>query len=238
MRLACLAAALLAAAVSVPASAQEDTDTEAPGAAGGLSVSGEVNLLSDFRFRGISRSDEDPAVQGALTVSVPGGFYAGGRGTSLKDAGDLGRVQLDLYAGYGADLGQGTSIDAGLMYFVFPDGRGQTDYFEAYASVSHLLGPVQGTLGVKYAPEQDAIGGEDLLYLFGEVEASIPATPVTLTAQAGRQDAGAFGDYWTWSLGARATLGAFNAGIRYVDTDLPAVPNADAGLVLSLGVRF
>lgn len=230
-------AALGLAVLSAPALAQEDTDTDIP-AGGGLSVSGEVNLLSDFRFRGISRSDEDPAVQGALTVSAPGGFYFGGRGTSLKDAGDLGGAQLDLYAGYGADLGMGTSIDAGIMYFLFPDGEGETDYFEPYASVSHQLGPVLGTLGAKYAPEQDAIGGEDQLYLFGELEAAIPTTPLTLTAQAGHQDAGAFRDYWTWSLGARAAFGPISAGIRYVDTDIAAVPNADAGLVLSLGFRF
>ncbi len=237
MRFASVLAALTLAGLSVPASAQEDTDTEVP-AAGGVSVSGEINLLSDFRFRGISRSDEDPALQGALTVSAPGGFYAGARGTTLKDVGDFGDVQLDLYAGYNADLGLGTSADLGLMYFVFPDGSGKTDYFEPYASVSHQLGPVLGTVGAKYAPEQDAIGGEDLLYLFGEVEAAIPMTPLTLTAQAGHQDAAAFGDYWTWSLGARAALGPFNAGIRYVDTDLPALPNADAGLVFSLGLRF
>lgn len=237
MRFAPVLAALTLAGMSVPAAAQEDTDTEIP-AAGGLSVSGEINLLSDFRFRGISRSDEDPALQGALTVSAPGGFYAGARGTTLKDVGDFGDVQLDLYAGYNADLGLGTTADVGLMYFVFPDGDGETDYFEPYASISHQLGPVLGTVGAKYAPEQDAIGGEDLLYLFGEVEAAIPLTPLTLTAQAGRQDAGLLGDYWTWSLGARAALGPFNAGIRYVDTDLPALPNADAGLVLSLGLRF
>jgi uncharacterized protein (TIGR02001 family) len=237
MRIASAAATFLLLSLAAPAAAQEDTDTEAP-AGSGLAISGEVNLLSDFRFRGISRSDEDPAVQAALTLSVPGGFYVGGRGTSLKDAGDLESVQLDLYAGYGAELGGGTSFDAGLMYFVFPDGTGSTNYFEPYASVSHLLGPVQATLGAKYAPEQDAIGGEDLLYLFGEVEASIPLTPLTFTAQAGRQDVGAFGDYWTWSLGARGNIGPFQAAVRYVDTDLPAVPNADAGLVFSLGVRF
>ena len=237
MRFASVLFALSLAGVAVPAAAQEDTDTEVP-AAGGLSVSGEVNLLSDFRFRGISRSDEDPALQGAVTVTIPGGFYAGARGTTLNDMQDLGNVQLDLYAGYNADLGLGTSADAGLMYFVFPDGDGSTNYFEPYASVSHQLGPVMGTVGAKYAPEQDALGGEDLLYLFGEVEASIPLTPLTFTAQAGRQDAGAYGDYWTWSVGARASMGPFNAGIRYVDTDLAPLPNVDAGLVLSLGLRF
>jgi uncharacterized protein (TIGR02001 family) len=231
------AAAFSLLVCAAPAAAQEDTDTPIGGSSG-LGISGEINLLSDFRFRGISRSDKDPAVQGALTVSTPGGFYAGGRATSLKRAPRLGDAQLDLYAGFGADLGLGTSIDAGLMYFVFPDGRGKTNYFEPYASVSHQLGPLQGTLGAKYAFEQDALGGDDNLYLFGELEAGIPTTPLTVTAQVGRQDAGQFGTYNTWSLGARAAFGPLNAGLRYVDTDIRGIPNAEAGLVLSVGARF
>lgn len=237
MKLASLFSAAVLLATAAPAAAQEDTETEVPGSSG-LDISAEANLLSDFRFRGISRSDRDPAVQAAVTVSTGSGFYAGGRATSLKDAGTLEAAEVDLYAGYTADLGLGTSIDAGLMYFYFPDGRGNTDYFEPYASVSHLLGPVEGTIGVKYAPGQAATADQDLLYVFGEVEASIPLTPLTFTAQAGHQDAGLIGDYWTWSIGGRAAFGPFEAGLRYVDTDLPALPNAKAGVVLSIGARF
>jgi hypothetical protein len=61
---------------------------------------------------------------------------------------------------------------------------------------------------------------------------------VTLTALAGWQDAGALGRYWNWSLGGRYALGPFEAGLRYVDTDLPSVAGTDATVVLSLGVRF
>ncbi len=235
MKLASLIAALSILAFAAPAAAQEGEETPI-GTDGGIGISGELNLLSDFRFRGISRSDRDPAVQGALTVSTPDGLYVGGRGTSLNDAGDLGGSQFDLYAGFSGGLGLGTSIDAGVTYFYFPEGEGKTDYFEPYASVSHQLGPLEGTLGAKYAWEQAALGGEDLLYLFGELEAGIPTTPVTLIAQAGRQDVGALGDYWTWSLGARAAFGPVQAGLRYVDTDLTGIPNARAGLVASIGL--
>jgi uncharacterized protein (TIGR02001 family) len=237
MRAVSRAAVLLSLALAAPARAQD----EPPGAAGGggLALSGEALLLSDFRFRGVSRSGEDPAVQGQLTLSLPSGLYAGARGTgALDDVAPLGNLQLDLYAGYGLELGSGTSLDAGLIYYWFPDGDGATDHFEPYASVSHLLGPVEATLGAKYAPEQEAIGGEDRLYLFGEVEAGIPLTRVTLTASAGWQDAGALGRYWNWSLGGRYAFGPFEAGLRYVDTDLPSAPGQDAGVVLSLGFRF
>jgi uncharacterized protein (TIGR02001 family) len=229
--------AFLLLVCGAPAWAQDETPEAVDG--GGPRLSGEATLLSDYRFRGVSRSDEDPAAQGQLTLSTPNGFYAGARGTAaLDDVPGLGNVQLDLYAGYGADLGSGTSLDAGLLYYWFPDGNGATDHLEPYVSLSHMLGPAEATLGVKYAPGQDSTGGEDRLYLFGEVEAGIPLTPVTLTAQAGWQDAGALGRYWNWSLGGRYALGPFETGLRYVDTDLPSRPGQDAGLVLSLGLRF
>lgn len=231
-----LAAALVS--ISAPALAQGDEGEEVGAPEKGLSLSGGVTLLSDYRFRGISRSDEDPAVQAQLTVSVPAGFYAGARATSLHRFASRADAEIDLYAGYGANLGLGTAFDVGLLYYTFPGGTGDTAYFEPYASVSHTLGPVEATLGAKYAWAQDAIGGEDRLYLFGEVEAGIPATPLTLTAGAGRQDAGAFGNYWNWSLGARYDFGPLDAGLRYVDTDLAPLPGQDAGLVLSLGFSF
>jgi uncharacterized protein (TIGR02001 family) len=229
------AATLLALLAAAPALAQEG---ETPRASPGLDVSGSVTLLSDYRFRGISRSDGDPALQGQLTLSLPSGLYAGARGTTLKSIGNRADVELDVYAGYSIPLGLGSSLDAGLMYYAFPGATGRSGYFEPYATVSHTLGPVEASLGAKYAPDQTAIGGEDQLYLFGEVEAGLPATPLTLTAQAGRQDAGRFGRYWNWSVGARYAIGPVEAGLRYVDTDLAPLPGQKAGLVASLGFRF
>ena len=240
------AAVLLACAA--PAAAQEEAPEEALGVpSSGLDVSGEVNLLSDYRFRGVSRSDEDPALQAALTASHGSGFYAGARGTTLKGIDtyrgrDLGDFELDLYAGYGTQLGGGFEIDAGAVYYVFADGAGATDYVEPYASLSYLIGPVYATAGAKYAPSQRAIGNEDMLYLFGQVDVSIPFRPWSFTALVGRQESGAFADYWTWSLGVRhqlriAGLPDTELGLSYVDTDL-AAPGADATAVLSLGLRF
>jgi uncharacterized protein (TIGR02001 family) len=222
-----------------------------------LSVNGEANLLSDYRFRGVSRSDGDPALQGQLTITHGSGFYLGTRATSLDGLDnfrfrdpqfqDLGDVELDVYAGYGRDLGAGVSVDGGLLYYAFAGGAGDTDYFEPYASASYLLGPVEATAGAKYAPAQRAIGDEDMLYLFGEAEASIPFTGFAVTGHLGHQDWGRFGSYWNWSLGARTSFGPVRAGIRYVDTGLPETPLApgrppltgvDGGVVLSLGVGF
>src|SRR3546814_2275100 len=76
--------------------------------------------ISDWSSDVCSSDLGDPAIQGALTVQTDSGFYIGTRGTSLKGVGDFtigdfGDAELDLYAGYGADLGLGTSVDAGQI---------------------------------------------------------------------------------------------------------------------------
>ena len=82
-----------------------------------LEVNANATLMSDYRFRGVSRSDEDPALQGQLTLTHGSGFYTGARATTLDgldgfrlrdpDFQELGDLQLDLYAGYSADIGRG-----------------------------------------------------------------------------------------------------------------------------------
>ncbi|HEY1606052.1 MAG TPA: TorF family putative porin [Allosphingosinicella sp.] len=230
--------AFLLLAGAAPAFAQQQDAAAAPsGGSSGLGASGDAFLLSDYRYRGVSRSDDAPAVQGQFTLSLPDGFYAGARATSLRRFAGHGDAEADLYAGYGTNIAPGTTLDAGVMAYWFPDANGRTGYFEPYASISHTLGPVEATIGAKYAWRQRAIGGDDMLYLFGQIEAGIPRTPVTLTAEAGRQESGALGSYWNWSVGGRYSFRHFEVGLHYVDTDLPR-HGAGATVVASLGFRF
>ncbi|SMF64016.1 TorF family putative porin [Allosphingosinicella indica] len=202
-------------------------------------VSAEAKIVSDYRFRGISRSDGDPSVQGSLTIGASSGFYAGAFGASLSDDPRYGNAEIDVYAGYATDIASGTRIDAGVNYYAFPDSpalAGPTDYVETYARLSHQLGPVRATAGAAWAPSQDAIGGEDSLYLSAALDAGIPLTPWSLKGHVGRAR-GAL-DYTDWSLGVDYALGPIRLGAAYVDTSAGTVPRADATVVFSLGVGF
>jgi uncharacterized protein (TIGR02001 family) len=248
----------LAAAALLLAPAAALAQDEAPplvetGAQGAFEVSGELNLMSDYRFRGVSRSDEDPAAQAGAQVRHESGLYIGARATTLQGQDgfrlrnpahlDQGSAQFDLYAGYGVDLGGGFDLDAGLMYYAFSGARGATGYAEPYASLSYLIGPAQLSAGAKYAPSQAATGHEDMLYLFGQVDVAVPFRPWSFTAQAGHQDWGAYGDYWNWSLGVRyhvqiEGLPNTEIGLGYVDTDLPGIAGQDAGVRLTIETSF
>ncbi|CAN5770371.1 hypothetical protein BH11PSE6_BH11PSE6_09190 [soil metagenome] len=71
-----LSAAMLSVA-AMPAAAQE-TAPPPP-----ITVSGSVGLVTDYRFRGVSQSDKEMAVQGGITVAHESGFYAGVWGSNL-----------------------------------------------------------------------------------------------------------------------------------------------------------
>lgn len=209
----------------------------------GLDVTGGVTLVSDYRFRGISFSDEDPAVQGTINVAHESGFYAGTWASSTEDSPALGHTEIDLYGGWAGDVAPGTGLDVGITYYTYPNGNdafGASDYFEPYAKLSHTLGPVEATVGAYYAWGQEAIGDADNLYLFTDAAAAIPGTPLTLRGHFGRSEGSLAptGEYLDWSLGVDAAVGPVTLGAAYVDTDLGDLHALDAGIVLSLGASF
>ena len=210
---------------------------------GGFTLNGSATLTSDYRFRGISRSDEDPAIQGSLTLSHESGFYAGAWASSLDDGPRFGDAEVDLYGGWAGEIASGTDLDVGLTYYAFPDGDGRlggSDYLEPYARLSHTLGPVKATLGLAYAWSQAGTNHDDALYLFTGLTAGIPATRFTVKGHVGYSNGGMAptGDYFDWSLGVDAVAGPVTLGVAYVDTDLGNIHRADSGILFTLGASF
>jgi uncharacterized protein (TIGR02001 family) len=236
---------VLLASTAAPAFAQDE-------ASGPITISGNITAVTDYRFRGVSLSDNNVAIQPSLTVSHESGFYAGVWGSNLEDTLTYGEVEVDLYAGYATDIAEGTSIDVGLTYYVYPDGKsafGPSDYFEAIGKLSHTIGPVKLTGTVGYSWDQAALGSDDNLYLGLGAAAGIPNTPVTLVGSVGYTDGalGALapgGNYLDYQLGADFAAGPATFGVRYVDTDIPTLGIKaidklyDQGIIFSLGFSF
>lgn len=238
-----VALALLSAATPVFAQASSETDPPSD-----VTVTGGVSVTSDYRFRGVSLSGEDFAVQGTVNVNHSSGLYGGIWASNLDDTPTFGEVEVDLYAGYTTEIAPGTAIDVGMIYYWYPDGSGNSDYFEPYGSIKTTFGPATAKLGFAYAWDQSALGNDDNIYLYTDLGIGIPDTPVTLTGHLGYSDGSlAFGgSYWDWSLAADVALGSgFTAGVKYVDTDLDdftGIPAADtlydATVLFTLGWSF
>ncbi|MEH6756086.1 MAG: TorF family putative porin [Parasphingorhabdus sp.] len=217
----------------------------------GLTVSGNATLTSDYRFRGLSLSDGDIAIQGGIDVAHESGFYVGTWASSIEDSPTYGHTELDVYGGWSGEVTPGLTVDVGLLYYVYPNGQngaGPSDYFEPYASVSTTIGPVEWKSGIAYAWDQSSLGNDDNVYIYTGVSGGIPNTPISLNANIGINDGslgnpvGVLGDdnYIDWKLGADwAVTENLTASIAYTDTDAPAVNKfTDSAVVFSLGVSF
>lgn len=219
-----------------------------------LSVTGGVTLASQYRFRGISLSDEEIALQGTINLNHESGLYAGIWGSTLDGFGELGgsNLELDLYAGYRHRIAGGVSVDAGLLYYAYPGSSGgDFEFFEPYANVSVTHGPVTGKVGLAFAPSQDALADNSNTYVYGDLALAIPNTPVTLTGHLGNSHGQTpltpSGDYVDWSLGASMTWRNLSLGVAYVDTNLSGAEAAlggatrdivDGAVVATLGASF
>jgi uncharacterized protein (TIGR02001 family) len=135
---ACLAL-FLGLALCAPAQADE----------GHTAISGNVAVVSDYLFRGISQTNHDPALQAGIEYDAPGGFYAGAWGSNISwlsdgstDAAPISSsLEIDGYAGWHAQLASGITLDAGLYGYAYPGSYPgkftNPDTLEAYASVGY-----------------------------------------------------------------------------------------------------
>ncbi len=236
--LAAACAAFGSMAAATPAFAADEEEAEE--AEGPITVSGGITLASDYRFRGVSLSDKDFAVQPTITISHESGLYVGAWASNIADnAGD--DIELDLYAGFAG--GDTVTYDLGVTYYVYP-GASALNYVEFIGKTGTTIGPV--TLGgiLAYAPSQDGTGNTDNVYVGGNAAFAIPNTPLTFNSSLGLED-GAFGDNkLDWSLGVTASVAGFTLGASYVDTNrnVPGTPITrnlgGAGAVFSVAYTF
>jgi uncharacterized protein (TIGR02001 family) len=89
-----------------------------------ITISGAATLTSDYRFRGVSQTDEGMAVQGGITVSHESGLYVGAWASNLAGWGTFGgsNTELDLIAGFKLPVGEGT-LDTGLVWYMYPTAQ-------------------------------------------------------------------------------------------------------------------
>ena len=82
----------------------------------GVSIEGNITLTSDYVFRGVSQTDENPAVQGGFDVSGDL-LYAGVWGSNANYGDASG--EFDVYVGLTKDFGS-MSLDLGAVHYDYP----------------------------------------------------------------------------------------------------------------------
>ena len=106
-----------------------------------IEIRGNVGVVSDYVFRGISQSDESVAAQGGVDLILPKGFYLGAWASGVdtpwggiynKQAGRED-FEYDLYAGWqwGHSSGK-VRVDTGVIQYAFssdPDDLTWSEYY-------------------------------------------------------------------------------------------------------------
>ena len=201
---AALAAPTLAAAQAAPAPSP---------------ITGNMSLVSEYRFRGIDQTFGKPALQGGFDYAHPSGIYLGNWNSNVNpSAGFNGaNLEMDFYGGYKHAFGD-FGIDVGGIYYYYPGSNSTVDNKEIY------LGGSWKFLSVKYyhsiddyfsvpntknswyldfGLNYDLGSGWGLVAHYGIFEfKNLPA-----------------GDYNDWKLGITKDVGGYLFGATYVDTD-------------------
>ncbi len=186
-------------------------------------ISGNVALTTDYRFRGISQTNRDPAIQGGLDYAHESGLYIGTWASNVSFT--EGGTEIDAYAGWGTDLNENLALDLGVLYYAYPSDS-DADYVELYAS----LGFFGATVGLNYSPEYTYDTGT-YFYLYGAY--SLPlgeafSLDLNLGLNQFEKDnldsfLGAIGagkSYIDYSIGVSTAVAGVDLTLAYVGTDI------------------
>ena len=114
----------------------------------------QVAVVTDYVFRGISRSDNDPAAQAGLEYLHASGAYAGIWGSSVDTPKDSD-IELDVYAGYAAEIpAWHLGRDLGLISYRHNESRDNRN--EWYVGASFDPWPGRLTLVTKLSHDWDS----------------------------------------------------------------------------------
>lgn len=87
-------------------------------------ITGNLAVVSDYVFRGITQTWGHPAIQGGADLNMKNGFVAGFWASSISERSYPGSaMELDLYANYGANFNDDWSWRVGLYGYVYPGGN-------------------------------------------------------------------------------------------------------------------
>lgn len=104
-------------------------------------ITANVGAVSNYYFRGITQTDDGAAIQGGFDYGHDSGAYAGVWGSNV-DFGGKESTEIDLYTGFGNDIGDtGIGYDVGAIYYAYPGAGGDAqggdlDYAEIYVGAS------------------------------------------------------------------------------------------------------
>lgn len=208
-------------------------------------ISGTFDITTNYVFRGISNSNNNPAVQGGLTYTFESGVYANLWGSSLDffaPDGARATVEFDEIIGIANSIGNDFEYNINFDYYTYPRAS-DANYYEFIGAFTYKI----FTLTLGYSP--DVYGShENGTYVNGALNLDIDPkyvfnfTDVIVTGSVGHYflptKAGL--SYTDYLIGIQKTFHAYNFSLQWTDTNGEAeLPPLDRGhLVFTVLVSF
>lgn len=209
-----------------------------PGAAEASPFVGGITFTTEYVLRGVSQSDDEPAVQGNIDFTA-GGFYAGIWGSSIEISeltGSEAPVELDFYLGYIWSWDSGWSFEIGAIHYDYPRDE-FLDYEEVYVAGAYKV------FKLKYYYADDFLGlGGAGNYLDGTAKIPFGDSGFAMTLHAGLNafdEEVPIEDYIDYKGGLSYTWKKLTIDVSYTDTDENQFGDLDDGRVIgSLGLTL
>jgi len=189
----------------------------AAGAANAAGFTVTPTITTDYDFRGLTQTDEDPAFQLGATYTFENGFYLGAWGSNVDFPGADADIELDAYAGFaGGDAAESFAYDVGAVLYAYPGSDDFEEVIELYAGITK--GMFNGK--VWFSPDNY---DDTSFYTEGNVTVPLPKN-FSIVGHVGYS----FGDYWKngsgeyldYSVGVNYTISNITLNAKYVDTDI------------------
>lgn len=188
-----------------------------------FTLEAKVGIFSDYRTRGISQTQNDPALQGSLTLAHSSGLYAGVWSSNVDFGyGSSTRQELDYYAGYFWQVSDDVTLDTSYIKYVYPR-QGDFNYGEYHAEL-RAWGVL---LGGNYSDNFN--GDQAMLYSYVGYAMQLP-NDIGLETRYGRNDYkdpswfandGSSRDaYYEWQVKLSRMMLSLDWSVSYIDTDL------------------
>ncbi|GGI95222.1 TIGR02001 family outer membrane protein [Shewanella hanedai] len=185
-------------------------------------VSGEVSVTNDYRFRGVSQTAGDVALQAGIDWSHDNGFFAGAWASNVDfDEPDYNgpNIELDLYLGYYGELNDDLSYDITLYRYNYP-GDSDLDYLEVSAGID--------VKGFRFAYwYTNDYGGSDLDLHYTEANYSYEFYEnwsldlhYGYNFGDGIDDGEGFDSYSDYSIGVSTEVSGIGLSLAWLDTDI------------------
>jgi len=172
-------------------------------------LSYNAGITTDYRFRGISQSSFDPALQVGVDFTHSSGFYLGAWGSNvswIKDyvGASKGSIEIDLYGGYRGQIGKDVAFDVGVIKYQYPNNTAaavlvNANTAEVYGALTYSIVTAKYSRSVSnFVANPDSKGSQ-----YFEIAANIDlGNGFTLTPHVGRQKVAnnSTGNYTDYSL--------------------------------------